>query len=58
MPRYAEAASFAAMLKSGRRPDGSIVQVMPFAALAVLNDTDVQALHAFLLTLPAPARGR
>lgn len=50
MPRYAELATFRAMLKSGQRPDGSAVAVMPFEALARLNDVDVQALHLYLGT--------
>jgi mono/diheme cytochrome c family protein len=54
MPRYAEAAAFAAMLKTGKRPDGSKVsQVMPFPSLRELSDVDVRALHLFLTTLPA-----
>lgn len=48
MPRYVDAASFQAMLKSGKRPDGSAIAVMPFEALRELNHNDVQALFAFL----------
>ena len=54
MPRYADAQAFAAMLRSGKRPDGSAVsKVMPFVALKELNDTDVQALYLHLKALPA-----
>jgi mono/diheme cytochrome c family protein len=56
MPRYRDAQAFAAMLKSGKRPDGSAVsEVMPFSSLRELNDLDVQALYLYLTTLPATA---
>jgi mono/diheme cytochrome c family protein len=55
MGRYPDAASFAAMLKTGKRPDGSAVSpVMPFAALRELNEVDVRALHLHLTTMAAP----
>lgn len=50
MPRYAELASFRAMMKSGQRPDGSAVAVMPFETLARLSEVDLQALHLYLGT--------
>jgi len=43
---------FRAMLKSGKRPNGETINVMPFPSLAALNDTDVEALYAYLRTLP------
>jgi cytochrome c553 len=43
---------FKAMLKSGKRPSGEAIKVMPFPSLAALNDTDVEALYAYLKTLP------
>jgi mono/diheme cytochrome c family protein len=52
--RYAEAPAFLAMLKTGKRPDGSAVAVMPFPTLAALNDTDARALHLYLRSLAAP----
>lgn len=48
MPRYAELASFRAMLKSGKRPDGRAVAVMPFETLERLSDVDMEALHVYL----------
>ncbi len=57
MTRYPDAASFAAMFKSGKRPDGTPIQVMPFEALSKINDVDVQALHVYLKTLPARPAG-
>jgi len=43
---------FKAMLQSGKRPSGEAIKVMPFPSLAALNDTDVEALYAYLRTLP------
>jgi mono/diheme cytochrome c family protein len=51
MPSYATAESFVAMLKSGRRPSGSAVAVMPFEMLRELNDTDARALYLYLKSL-------
>lgn len=56
-PRYASAEAFIAMMRSGRRPDGSAIAVMPFPSLAQMNDVDLRGLHAFLQTLPARALG-
>ena len=59
MPRYASLALFKAMLRSGRRPDGSkLSEVMPFDSLAVLSDNDVEAVFAFLKALPPRAAGQ
>lgn len=59
MPRYASADAFVQMLRSGRRPDGSAIQVMPFETLKQLSDTDARAVHAYLQTVSArPAGGR
>jgi mono/diheme cytochrome c family protein len=53
MARYPTPESFAAMLKTGKRPDGSTVSpVMPFAALAAMSDVDVRALYLHLRSLP------
>lgn len=51
LSRYPDAASFQQMLRSGRRPDGSAIQVMPFETLRALNDVDAQALHLYLKSL-------
>lgn len=57
MAHYPDAQSFAAMLRSGRRPDGSAVSpVMPFTSLRELNDTDVQAIYLHLKRLAPAAR--
>jgi len=55
--RYPDVASFTAMLRSGKRPDGSAIAVMPFTALGKLDDTDVQAIYAFLKTVEPKATG-
>jgi cytochrome c553 len=58
MVRYPDAASLTAMFRSGRRPDGSPVAVMPFESLRHINDTDMQALHLYLSALPPRPFGR
>ena len=60
MTQYDTAEKFAAMLQSGKRPDGSAVSpVMPFPTLSKLNAMDVGAVYVFLKTVPArPAGGR
>ena len=57
MGQYGDVKVFAAMFKSGKRPDGATVRVMPFESLRELSDVDVQALHVFLKSLPARAAG-
>lgn len=52
MARYPDAESFAALFKSGKRPDGSAVKVMPFESLAQMSQTDMHALHLYLKSLP------
>ncbi len=59
LPRYRDVAAFKAMLRSGRRPDGSAVStVMPFEALAQLNDVDAEALYLYLNSLPPRQAGQ
>lgn len=57
MARYASPEAFIAMIKSGKRPDGAAIAVMPFASLAQMNDVDLRGLHAFLQSLPARDSG-
>ncbi|MES2015757.1 MAG: c-type cytochrome [Pseudomonadota bacterium] len=53
MVRYRSPELFMAMLRSGKRPDGSAISpVMPFGSLSQMNDTDLRALHRYLQTLP------
>jgi mono/diheme cytochrome c family protein len=59
MSRYPSAAQFVTMLRTGKRPDGARIRVMPFESLGKLNDVDAQALYEYLKTVPArPAGGR
>lgn len=60
MTRYADGPQFAAMMRTGRRPDGSAVSpVMPFSSLARMNDTDLAALYLYLKSVPPrPLGGR
>jgi len=54
LDRYPTAEQFMAMLKTGKRPDGSSVSaVMPFASLKEMNEVDVRALYLHLRSLPA-----
>lgn len=58
MVRYPDANTFVSMLRAGKRPDGSTIAVMPFESLRELNDTDAQALYAFLQTVPPRSAGQ
>src|SRR5262249_19875001 len=58
MPRYPHPLTFTAMLRNGRRPDGSAVSdVMPFPSLKGLSDVDAGAVYLFLKTLPPRPAG-
>lgn len=54
MPLYKDAETFVAMMRSGRRANGSTVAVMPFASLRTLSDTDLRALHLYLAQATTP----
>jgi hypothetical protein len=58
MARYKDAAAFTAMLRNGKRPDGSGIQVMPFESLSKMSDVDAQALYAYLKTVPPRPLGQ
>jgi mono/diheme cytochrome c family protein len=60
MAHYTTVEQFKSMLRTGKRPDGSAVStVMPFKALAYMNDAEVDSLYAFLKTVePRPFGGR
>jgi hypothetical protein len=56
MSRYDSPDKFVAMMRTGKRPDGSAVSaVMPFMSLRNMNDTDLQAMYLYLR---APSRAR
>jgi mono/diheme cytochrome c family protein len=53
MPRYDTAEKFIAMMRTGKRPDGSeVARVMRFMSLRNLNDLDLNALYAHLRSVP------
>jgi mono/diheme cytochrome c family protein len=56
MAHYTSAEQFKSLFRTGKRPDGSAVsEVMPFKALGYMNDTELDALFAFLKTVePRP----
>ncbi|MGC1172696.1 c-type cytochrome [Polaromonas sp.] len=58
MTRYKDAGAFVAMLRSGKRPDGTTVTVMPFESLREINEVDAQALYVYLKTVPARPFGQ
>lgn len=51
MAHYPDADALLAMFRSGRRPDGRAVRVMPFESLRALSETDARALHLYLASL-------
>lgn len=53
MGRYADADALIALFRSGKRPDGTAVQVMPFESLGQMSETDLRALHLYLKNLHA-----
>jgi mono/diheme cytochrome c family protein len=57
MAPYADPEAFVKMFKTGMRPDGTKIQVMPFESLREMNDTDVRALHLYLKSLPPRRQG-
>jgi mono/diheme cytochrome c family protein len=52
MGRYPDAEALIAMFRSGKRPDGTAVKVMPFESLKEMSETDLRALHLYLKGLP------
>ncbi|MFO1280698.1 MAG: c-type cytochrome [Burkholderiaceae bacterium] len=57
MVRYPDEAAFVAMMRSGKRPDGTPIRVMPFESLSKMDDVDLPALYAYLKTLAPRAAG-
>jgi mono/diheme cytochrome c family protein len=55
LERYPDVESLRALFRTGRRPDGSAVAVMPFESLARLSELEVNALHLYLRGDRAPA---
>ncbi len=57
LPNYDNVQAFMQMMRSGRRPDGSPIGVMPFEAFGHMSDVDLRGLHVYLQTLPPRAAG-
>ncbi len=53
MARYPDGDSLVRLFQTGKRPDGSAVQVMPFESLRTMSETDVRALQLYLASLKA-----
>jgi len=51
MPRYEKPEALLALFRSGKRGDGTAVQVMPFGSLKEMSEVDVRALHLYLKSL-------
>jgi mono/diheme cytochrome c family protein/cytochrome c5 len=57
MAAYADVGAFIRMFRTGQRPDGSAIKVMPFESLREISETDLKALHLYLRNLPANPKG-
>ncbi len=57
MPLYPDADSMIKMFKTGKRPEGTAIQVMPFESLREINDVDLRALHLHLKGLKPLPKG-
>ena len=57
MVRYAQADDLLRLFRTGKRPDGSAVRVMPFESLKAMSETDVRALHLYLRSVQPRPQG-
>ncbi|MGE0332075.1 MAG: c-type cytochrome [Ramlibacter sp.] len=57
MPLYPDADSMIRMFRTGKRPDGATVKVMPFESLREMSETDLRALHLYLKGLAPLPKG-
>lgn len=57
MARYTSAEQFRQMMRTGKRPDGSSIGVMPFESLRAMSDAELDALFGFLKTLQPKQSG-
>lgn len=57
MSGYSTVDAFREMMRTGKRGDGTPIGVMPFENFKSMNDTELDALFAFLKTLPPKASG-
>ena len=49
--RYQTPETMLALFRTGKRPDGTEVKVMPFESLKQMSEVDVRALHLYLKSL-------
>jgi mono/diheme cytochrome c family protein len=57
MPLYPDADAMLKLFRTGKRPDGSEVLVMPFGSLKNMSETDLRAMYLYLKTLPPQPKG-
>jgi mono/diheme cytochrome c family protein len=57
MSRYSTVDAFRQMMRTGKRADGSSIRIMPFENFKAMNDVELEALFAFLKTVPPKASG-
>jgi TolB-like protein len=57
MSSYSTVDAFREMMRTGKRADGTPIAVMPFENFKAMNDTELDALFAFLKALPPKASG-
>lgn len=57
MGRYADADALIRLFRTGKRPDGTPVKVMPFESLREMSETDLRALHLYLRGLQPQRQG-
>lgn len=55
---YDSVDKFRDMMRTGQRPGGGEVKVMPFPTLKQLSDVDLEALYLYLKSLPKPGAAR
>jgi mono/diheme cytochrome c family protein len=58
MSVYDKPEKFRAMFRSGKRPNGTAIAVMPFDTLRAMNDTDVDAIYLYLKSMPPQPFGQ
>lgn len=58
MSVYDKPEKFRAMFRSGKRPNGIAIAVMPFDTLRAMNDTDVDAVYLYLKSMPPQPFGQ
>lgn len=55
--RYSSVEQFRQMMRTGKRADGTTINVMPFESLRAMSDAELDALFGFLKTLQPKESG-